>query len=1186
MELTTTIKYFALLLICFFHFAISSRSVSTCPRPWYTLGKSCYLFTRSPKLTWLEANQFCENFGANLVSVHTISEHYLIVEVLKDIDPVHEKWFTSGSQTYKPGVFTWKDGSNIFNERPITLDTKLITDSGLYVAYNFSRPENRWGLTTIRELEKAAYICEISKKSAYLVKLKDIQIDFGVDETDPGKIPRGPRFTEEPQSQIFDLNGRDHLNYVTLRCAADAYPTANYEWFKENYNKTEIVSELVNPLSDPRYTQIDGTLIIHNPKKEIDRGKYHCKVSNQFGSIISETVQVSFGYIGQFQLTRSNDFANTNWGKSLSCDPPQHHPRGMFYWTKNVFPNIIGEDRRIFVSSDGNLYFSSVEEVDSANYSCNVQSAISSTGRTGPSFYLRVDPTPNSQKLQFPVGFPKIFPEAPLAGQRVSLECVAYGYPVPSYNWSRVGVTEQLPDGASLTSHNRLLIIPKVKVQDSGEYRCTAKSGGSMIQASAFLRVQSLPVFLQGLRDKVVDVGANLVWTCDAFGIPEVKYNWYKNGVELRANTIPPEDYQRIKIENNVLTIEAANPNRDAGMYQCRAYNELGNAFSSAQLKISGIKPTFRRYPLTDMYAAVGSKFSITCLPEALPAPSYQWLFNDSPYRSNSEILTFNQIRKEDEGWYICAVRNKYGRDQTKGYLTVFENPSFAEYPRPKLVAIVNDTVQLPCDANSDSKLDIAFIWLHNDIKINQYNSWKFSIGNKPGYLKIRGITFAEAGNYTCLVKSAVDTIAYSTELIVDGPPNAPGGVLADILNATSALLHWSDGASNGRRILSYKIEGRTNHNSSWIVLADDISATYVDRDNHRSNARVYNLSPWSVYEFRVSALNELGSGLPSDASPQYKTGESRPLRAPANVGGGGGKAGTLTITWDPLPPQDWNSPSIWYKIYWKLPNDYEYQTKELNQSQVGMYVIDVGENNYYEKYLVKVQAINRMGEGPVSEPKEVYSAESMPQVQPSLVTAFPFNSTSLNVSWAPLELTREKIRGKLIGHRIKYWRTGQDPQTDALTLLNRGTHNHGLIVALSPQTEYSVSVMAYNEAGSGPESEPAIARTFKAAPQRAPTNVKVKAIDSGYVQVTWRGVDASSDEEPINGYKVRYWESDQKIQSAKEVYKFLEDLSEDLNVIISGLIPGKTYKLRVLAYSSGGDGKMSSPAIEFKIGG
>ena len=40
-----------------------------------------------------------------------------------------------------------------------------------------------------------------------------------------------------------------------------------------------------------------------------------------------------------------------------------------------------------------------------------------------------------------------------------------------------------------------------------------------------------------------------------------------------------------------------------------------------------------------------------------------------------------------------------------------------------------------------------------------------------------------------------------------------------------------------------------------------------------------------------------------------------------------------------------------------------------------------------------------------------------------------------------------------------------------------------------------------------------------------------------------------------------------------------------DLEAVISGLVPGNVYKLRVLAYSWGGDGKMSSPAWEFRVG-
>jgi hypothetical protein len=48
-----------------------------------------------------------------------------------------------------------------------------------------------------------------------------------------------------------------------------------------------------------------------------------------------------------------------------------------------------------------------------------------------------VTPHPNYQQLRFPQNFPKAFPEAPVAGEDVRLECIAFGYPVPHYNWTR-----------------------------------------------------------------------------------------------------------------------------------------------------------------------------------------------------------------------------------------------------------------------------------------------------------------------------------------------------------------------------------------------------------------------------------------------------------------------------------------------------------------------------------------------------------------------------------------------------------------------------------------------------------------------------------------------------------------------------------------------------------------------------
>ncbi len=62
----------------------------------------------------------------------------------------------------------------------------------------------------------------------------------------------------------------------------------------------------------------------------------------------------------------------------------------------------------------------------------------------------------------------------------------------------------------------------------------------------------------------------------------------------------------------------------------------------------------------------------------------------------------------------------------------------------------------------------------------------------------------------------------------------------------------------------------------------------------------------------------------------------------------------------------------------------------------------------------------------------------------------------------------------------------------------------------------------------------------------------------------------------------MRVWESDRDISEANDTTVYI---GKALEATISDLTPGKTYFLRVLAFSQGGEGKMSSPAWQFQMG-
>lgn len=1214
-----------------------------CPTNWIHYKLSCYKFMRSPVKTRKQARIQCQAYGegSDLVSVSNKEEHGFLIRHLRENDPLLRNWYTSGIQK-TPNIWENEgDGTSYQDMMEAFLPNQGSSPKKQFLAYMYSVQYKEWGLLMVDGEDPLLYVCEIPQ--ANLNNLYDESIErsheYGLIISDPEKVPRGPAIIKQPRNTMFDLARREVINYVSVMCLAEGYPHPAYDWYKETYEENKLTPKRIDPLQDPRFTVSGGTLIINNPKQVEDRGKYHCRATSEFGSVTSESVQLSFAYVAEFNLKRSDEQGNQFWGKAIYCDPPQHFPDVRYYWAKGYFPNFVEEDKRTMVSFDGNLYFSYLDYIDSGTYSCNVQSSVSGIGKNGPFFRLEVFPHPNFQQLKFANNFPKAFPESPVRGEDVRLECIAFGYPVPSYNWTRKD--GQLPRGAYFASYNRVLILPKVEPSDMGDYVCRAQNNRISIENTISLSIQAKPSFTIRLMDQFIAKDADLIWECEAFGIPDVDYEWLRNSEPLTLESLSAEEQARYEIVDSILKIKSVTE-EDQAMYQCKATNQLGSSYSSAELKVLKLAPSFRKKPLeVEMYGAEGKNVTIVCNPEAAPRPNFEWrkdglVVGNGGRRKilRNGNLVIDPVSREDEGNYTCTAKNVYGEDSSTGKLIVLRKPEFYRSPPEFITSSMGDNITLECEAYTDSVLDTSYIWRHNGLRIEvddtdflrhlayeqgyDYDYQRrrnalfdnplestllgqqrqpdfyvskreppFEKGYRLGHLRIKKLTLADAGVYECVAITPVAKISISTTLIVHGPPGPPGGVTAVDLTSTSARIHWTDGASNGKPIAVYNIQTRTQWTRAWMTVAENITAKLIDATNGRREYQLGDvLSPWSSHEFRIQGINDLGLGQFSTSSPQANTKEDRPFTYPENLGGGGGKTGDLTITWAPLPNEKQNAPGVYYKLFWRrsvLEPETEFQKIILkDRGNIGMYVVDVDPVKYfYTQYEVKIQAWNSQGPGPISEPVEIFTAEDMPQVQPTEVSAFAHNATSLNVTWQPINPTRENIRGRLIGYRIKYWRR-KDNETDHIIKLQIGTEPHGLIVGLVPNTFYWVRVMAYNRAGSGPESERFLERTWRDNPRMPPNAVKVYAIDPSTIRVTWRGVTPGPMEEPLIGYKIKVWEADQDFTKANDTYVYI---GSPLEAYIYDLIPGKTYKLRVLAYSRGGDGKMSSPPWEFQLG-
>ncbi|KAM6972081.1 protein tyrosine phosphatase receptor type Db [Aplochiton taeniatus] len=169
--------------------------------------------------------------------------------------------------------------------------------------------------------------------------------------------------------------------------------------------------------------------------------------------------------------------------------------------------------------------------------------------------------------------------------------------------------------------------------------------------------------------------------------------------------------------------------------------------------------------------------------------------------------------------------------------------------------------------------------------------------------------------------------------------------------------------------------------------------------------------------------------------------------------------------------------------------------------------------------------------------------------------------ATSITLTWD--SGNPEPVSYYVIQHRAK----GSEDPSKEIDGIATTRYSVG---GLSPYSHYDFRVAAVNTIGQGPASEAVEARTAEQAPSSPPRQVRGRMLSTTTAIIHWDEPEEANGQ--VVGYRV-YYTADNTMQ----VNQWEKQMVRSANFItIQGLTPNKTYYIRVLAFTSVGDGPLS----------
>ncbi|XP_075307627.1 receptor-type tyrosine-protein phosphatase delta isoform X27 [Odontesthes bonariensis] len=691
---------------------------------------------------------------------------------------------------------------------------------------------------------------------------------------------------------------------------------------------------------------------------------------------------------------------------------------------------------------------------------------------------------------------------------------------------------------------------------------------------------QTPPKFLRTPNDQTGVQGGVASFICQAAGDPRPKIVWNKKGKKVSN-----QRFEVIEFDDgsgSVLRIQPLRTPRDEAIYECVASNSVGETSATTRLTVlreDQLPPGFPTIDMGPQLKVVERTRTATmlCAASGNPDPDISWFKDFLPVNTTNNngrikqlrsggtpirgALQIEQSEESDQGKYECVATNNDGTRYSAPanlYVRVRRVPPRFSIPPTDNEIMPGGSVNITCVAVGSPMPYVKWMLGAEDLTPED----DMPIGRNV--LELTDVR--QSANYTCVAMSTLGVIEAVAQITVKALPKAPGIPVVTERTATSITLTWDSG--NPEPVSYYIIQHKSKNSEDLYKEIDGVATTRYS---------VGGLSPYSDYEFRVVAVNNIGRGPPSE-SIEAKTAEQAPSTAPRQVRGHMMSATTAVIQWD--EPEEANGQIMGYRVYYTMNSDQHVNIWE-KQIVRGSNFVTIQGLIPNKTYYIKVLAYTSVGDGPLSPDLQIIAKTGVPS-QPTDFKGEAKSETSILLSWnAPAQTGQEN---SVTGYELMY-RKKDDKDEKRVSFEPTTTY---LLKDLKPFTTYYFRLAAHSKHGVGAYTSEISAETPQTLPSGPPRKVEVEAVNSSSIKVIWRSPVPTKQHGQIRGYQVHYVRMVNGEPTGQPVIKDIliddaqweYDDSTDHEMIITELQAETTYAVTVAAYTTKGDGARSKPKL------